>query len=400
MRAFWLSHSGTAGGGAELSMLEAIRGLRARGVEACVVIPEHGNLAEALAGMGATVQVVPFSWWVSHGRWRAAKYKLKRSGRNLLYVPTLLRLLRRWRPDVVVSNTLSIPSGAIAARLARLPHVWYMHEMFGSDGHGLSFDLGQAVSLALIDKLSARVIVNSKTVFDSYRRRIPAHKLRLVYYGVEVPPQPARAEDPARTTLRLIQVGNVASGKRPEDAVRALALLVAKGLDVRLTLLGAEVPEQGAFLRALAQRLNVARHVEFIGFSKDPFCHMAAADVAVMCSRGEAFGRVTVEAMKLGKPVVGADSAGTSELIQEGTTGLLFRVGDARDLALKLETLYHDRALLRTLGGNAQAWAVQTFTQQRYVSSLIEVFQEVCAPPRARRRRRGSYDRGTVHRHH
>jgi glycosyltransferase involved in cell wall biosynthesis len=49
--------------------------------------------------------------------------------------------------------------------------------------------------------------------------------------------------------------------------------------------------------------------------------------------RGEGFGRVTVEAMKVGRPVVGANGGGTVELIRDGWNGLFYRLGDAVDLA-------------------------------------------------------------------
>jgi glycosyltransferase involved in cell wall biosynthesis len=274
-----------------------------------------------------------------------------------------------------VTNTLAAPSGAFAARGARIPHVWYIHELFGKEGHDLFLDFGESLSLSLMNRLSERVIVNSLTVRTQFIRRIPAEKVREVHYAVQVPAQtPAtpRADGP----FRLIVVGLISPGKRQEDAIRALHRLTASGLEAHLTLLGSETPEYGAFLRRLTQELSVQDRVACIGFAPNPHQYVTASDLALICSRGEAFGRVTVEAMKLGKPVVGANDAGTAELIRHGWNGLLYQLGDAADLASQIELLYRDRKLLDVMGRNAAAWSTETFTLDHYTTDLLRVFEE------------------------
>jgi glycosyltransferase involved in cell wall biosynthesis len=355
-------------------MFEAVSGLRDRGVEVHTVLPSPGVLADDLTELGIPVHIIPYAWWVGYDRGRRADYRLKRLGRNIYFFNKLYRLLKKINPDVVVSNTLTIPAGAFAARRAGIPHIWYVHE-FGQRDHGLYFDLGESLSLFLMNKLSARIIVNSKAVLEHFKSGLPVDKLRLVYQAVEVPPQPAGLEQESGT-LRLIQVGNLTPEKRQEDAIRALAILIKKGHRLRLTLLGQDARDYGRELRDLSEKLEVSQHVDFVAFNKEPFSYFEAADIALMCSKSEAFGRVTIEAMKLGKAVVGANSAGTAELILNGETGLIFQMGDFQDLGRKIEILYHDRQLLREMGRRAQAWATQTFTSENYARGLLEVFQE------------------------
>jgi glycosyltransferase involved in cell wall biosynthesis len=76
----------------------------------------------------------------------------------------------------------------------------------------------------------------------------------------------------------------------------------------------------------------VTDRVEFWGYIPDPERAFLAADVALMCSRSEAMGRVTAEAMSACRPVIGFDGGGTAELIDPGRTGLLYR-GGAAELA-------------------------------------------------------------------
>lgn len=381
MKIVWVSHDANLSAGAELCLLEGVQGLVARGHQLHVVVPARGRLSERLGEVQVSTLVIPYRWWMHY------HYRLpfKRLCQNWLAAKKLAEFLRQSRPDVVISNTLTVPVGAFASRWAGIPHVWYIHE-FGLEDHGLRFDLGSSLSLFLIDRLSSRILVNSKAVFDRFRVHVPEYKLRQVYYAVESPAR-RRASVEEGGSFRLILVGRICAGKRQEDAVRAVALLAERGLKVRLSLVGNENVEYGRFLRKLASENGIEKDVEFVAFTEDPFSHFARCQLALVCSKFEAFGRVTVEAMKLGKAVVGADSGATSELIQNGATGLLYRPGDAKDLAQKIESLVNDRALLDEMGKTAEIWARRTFNLDNYTSDLLRILGEAAADGKDRLRK-------------
>jgi glycosyltransferase involved in cell wall biosynthesis len=362
VRIVWVSHrSGLAG--AELSLLEGARALAGRGVEVEAVLPGPGPLEERLRAAGAGVAVVPHARWV--GPDRRPGGILRRLAVNARSLGPLTRLLRGLAPDVVVVNTLVAPLGAVAARRARLPVLWYVHE-YGSAEHGIRFDLGRRGSLAAVRRLADAVAVNS----EALRAHFAPLRPRVVRYAVDVPDRELTpiGDGP----LRLVQLAALAPGKGQLDAVRALGLLVRRGVDARLRLVGPDLGH-GAALREAAEEFE--DRVEMAGFSDDPAGELLAADVALTCSRLEAFGRATVEAMKLGRPVVGAASGGTLELVRDGWNGLLYPPGDAEALADRIERLDRDRSLLRELGANAHAWARETFTSERYAADLLEALE-------------------------
>jgi glycosyltransferase involved in cell wall biosynthesis len=393
MKILWFSHTADVAG-AELCLLEAARGLIAAGHEIHVVLPVRGPLEDLLKRHGASVSTIAYRWWIAAGALRSPVHRARRLTRNILAWPRIRSLLARSRPDLVVSNTLDIPAGALAARSLRIPHTWYVHELYGKEGHGLFFDFGERPSLFLMDRLASRVLASSHVVQTQLRRSISPEKIRVVYQAAEVPSiaecrvQSEEWESghsalgtrhsalgPDRP-LRLVVVGRITKGKRQMDAVSALSLLAASGLDVRLTFIGSEEPDYGRSLRAMIEDLRVTDRVEFVPFTEDPYSRVAEADVGVNCSLGESFGRVTVEAMKLGKPVIGADSAGTRELIRDGWNGLLYRPADPVDLAEKITNLCRDREQLARMGRQACEWAHARFTLDRYTAALLEVFEE------------------------
>ena len=373
MRVVWISHSESLSAGAELCLWEGARGLAAEGHEVRVVVPAPGRLAERLQSVNVAVTVIPYRWWM-HARFRLP---FRRLCRNVPAARRLARLLRQLRPDVVITNTLAVPIGAFAARWAGIPHVWHIHE-FGLEDHGLAFDFGNFLSLSCINRLSNRVIVNSRAVFAKFRPRIPESKLRLIYYAAEIA-GPLEQVEAGKDPFRLSLVGRICPGKRQEDAVRAVSWLAQRGLKVRLSLVGNENLDYGRFLRCLAKELGVGEQIEFVAFTENPSVHFARSHVALVCSRSEAFGRVTIEAMKLGKPVVGADGAATSELIRDGVTGFLYKPGDGEDLGAKIEALYRNWLLLGEMGENAKDWSRRTFNMANYTSALLEVLEEAVA---------------------
>jgi hypothetical protein len=156
------------------------------------VLPAYGELAAGLEEESIPVHILSFPMWAYTGFVPTLKYCAQRLWGNLTAARKLAGLCKRLQADLVVTNTLTVPVGALAARWARLPHVWYMHELSGSAGHNLSYDLGPLFSHSLINRLSDRIIANSATVQEQLRQWIPADKIRLVYYGVEIP-APRRA---------------------------------------------------------------------------------------------------------------------------------------------------------------------------------------------------------------
>ena len=110
-----------------------------------------------------------------------------------------------------------------ARRLRRppegLPHVWYRHE-FGRRDHAFRFHFGEQATFAAIERLSDRVIVNSRSVLEDAPGRRFRSKARLVAYAVTVPPHEPY-DGPRDGPLRLVQIGRIAPSKGHKDAVRA-----------------------------------------------------------------------------------------------------------------------------------------------------------------------------------
>jgi glycosyltransferase involved in cell wall biosynthesis len=316
--------------GANLSLLALLDGLTAHGIHARVVACDPGDLIDALTARGVPAAVLPFEWWVSTKR--SPEAAAGRAYRNLRHLRAITLQLREWGTDLVYSNASVFNTGALAAADLGLPHVWHLRE-FGRQDYDLLPDLGRRMHRLGFLSADATVCVS-----HAIRRALLAGTERpsvhVIYNGVgseAVFEERKRAADALRTRTQpftFVLVGRFRESKGQHVAIRAFATVAKRFPDCRLLMVGGAggTGDQSYFdmCRALPGELGVADRVDFWGYIPDPERAFLAADCALMCSRSEAMGRVTAEAMSCGRPVIGFDAAGTSELISHGQTGLLY----------------------------------------------------------------------------
>jgi len=359
--------------GGPRSLLETIDALGKQGVECFVLLPAHGRLFDELSERGIPTHVTPYERWVdvnySWGqRWRRLKYDFR-------IARQIAAQIREWQCDIVYTNTLAMGVGAFAAFWLRKPHAWHIREFVYED-HGQVFVFGRNLTLKLVDLLSQVCIVNSKAVAQKYEQWIAPAKLKVVYQAVNITPGDPIDLPPAH--FRCIIVGALVEGKRQEDAIRAIAELVHTGVQVELLIVGDGEPQYREYLAEIVTKNQIEPYVKFYGYADNPFPLMQSADVVLVCSRCEAFGRVTVEGMRAGKPIIGTRSGGTQELIRDGFNGLLYTAGDEGELAQKIRYLGDRPDLAKQMGENGQQWAAEQFNPARYGKEIYLLLRQLC----------------------
>jgi glycosyltransferase involved in cell wall biosynthesis len=319
--------------GANLSLLNLIEGLGRYGVRSHVIAPEPGDLVPELVRRGIPATVLPFDWWVSP-RWTVTG-AAARLIHNVRRLRPFAAQIAHWGCDLVYSNSSVFAIGAMAAAKLRLPHVWHLRE-FGRRDYDLLPDFGSQIS-----RLGFRTADATVFVSHALRRAIlgctPVVNAHVIYNGVApeaVFDERRRAAEALRGRpgpFTFVLVGRFRESKGQAVAIRAFRQVSDRFPAVRLLLVGGagQTGDQDYFeqCRALASELGVADRVEFWGYIPDPERAFLESDVALMCSRYEAMGRVTAEAMSACRPVIGLDRGGTSELIDPDRTGLLYRGG-------------------------------------------------------------------------
>ena len=372
--------------GADRSLVETARLLRARGTELHVLVPRRGPLLEELDRVEIPYTVCPYGWWLGKRgeRWTKRAFRYAVLGASLATL-SWVRFRFHGRFDVVYSNTLASPAGALIARWLGVPHVWHVRE-FVEEDHGLMFLLGRSNSLRFLNRTTASCIFNSQAVARRFDAEIVQPTREVVYQAVtlhRVPPsqrRPGQGQEP----LAALILGRIQPSKGQLIAIRAVAKARESGVEIHLTIVGGGNPQHVQEMLRLGDALDVADLVTYVGYDASPLKHVAATDVVLVCSRQEAFGRVTIEAMKMGRPVIGTASGGTPELIDDGRTGWLYSPDDADDLASRLVTADTNRSHLAHMGEVGRAWAEATFSEERYGDRVLEIITNATGPTEQR----------------
>lgn len=390
MRVAYLSHYAELYG-ANRSMLDLIRELRKRGVvEPVVVVAREGPLVRLLEEEDIPCLVAPFEPWMGQRRysgrlhhrlrqhWDHERAARARREANHRVLPSIVRWLQEQRIDAVHANSSVVGIAPALKEALHRPLIWHIREL-PERQYLLHLDAGRrgyGRALRTADRLIA---ISEAVRADILSYTGPRAKPVMIYNGVL--PQARYAEcrrtnderwtSPAPFTFAML--GLIHPSKGQEEAVRALAIVRRSRPDARMVIAGDG--KDAAMLRTI-QELGLADAIDVRGFVPDVWPILRGSHALLMCSRNEAMGRVTVEAMAAGLPVIGHASGGTLELVQDGVNGLLYP-GGADALAERMLLLLSDPALARRLGDDASRIAEQRFSIERYAGEVAEVYRSV-----------------------
>jgi len=374
----WILHEPSLSG-ANKVVAEILYNYHDLDIELELITPAFGAIGELAARNQVKVHTCYYRWWIHQGKYPSFRfYKIRNLLRNLLGAYDIAKVIKRTKPDLVITNTLTIISGALASYLKKTPHFWYIHE-FGKLDHQLVFDLPPSISYYLINKLSKRIITNSKATCNYFGKYIPRQKLFKLYCPVNIlPNRNKKLHKLDNNQIKLINVGQIASGKNQQDIIMAMELLKNKYPQLTLTILG-PTSDQNYYnhLRQLVQYHNLGERVTFLPYTSTPFIVMEEHDIFVMPSISEAFGLVTIEAMLLELPIIARDSGANSELIKNGFNGYLYEPNNIPKLANHIENLVLDNSLRNKLGANGQTWAKNKFSFENFITEFSTLVKSI-----------------------
>jgi glycosyltransferase involved in cell wall biosynthesis len=310
--------------------------------------------------------------------------------RDLRALVSLVRSVRRFRPDIVHTHTAKAGMlGRLAAVLGGrsrpiIVHTYHGHVLEGYFGPLLNaFYRFLERSLARVS--DALIGVSQATVDDLVRLKIaPREKFRVVPIGLDLERfrnPPAEARERFRTEVGasasdvvVSWVGRLVPIKRVDVALRALAHARAHGAPVLLAIVG-DGDLRGE-LEELATTLDVADAVAFMGYRDDMVGVTAASDVALLSSANEGTPVSLIEAGAAGRPAVSTAVGGVADVVTP-ETGVLVAPGDIVSLGDALVKLAADPALRAEMGTRAQDHIFARFTVRRLLADIEHLYSEL-----------------------
>lgn len=383
VRVLFASHTGHVSGG-EHSLLDLLAALPT-GVSAEVACPP-GDLARRLPrshpipGTDASLRLHPLFTPRAVARMARAGWRLR-------------AIARRTGADVVHANSIRAGLVALVARAAGGPPVVVHVRDRLPDGR-----LGR-LTLALLTRFAAAVVGNSEYTLDG----VPKGG-RALRAAVPSPVDLARFDpsrvDRVRTRERLGLgvdtpvlgvVGQLTPWKAQDDAIRILRGVRAGIPDATLLLAGTAkfVSEETRYdnrtfvgaLHAMCADFGLDGAVRFLGEREDVPDLLAALDVLLVPSWAEPFGRVVIEGMAMGIPVIATAEGGPAEIVEDGADGVLLPPRAPERWAQEVVRLLEDREGARALAEVARRRVGPSYGVEAHVRGILDVYAQVLGSP-------------------
>ena len=365
--------------GAERSLLALLERLdrdRFRPIVACPT----GPLVEVLHSIGVETRFVPLR-------------RLKRS-RNPIQAAqdawawacgakAIRGLLRVEQVKVVHANsTTACLYAAPMAALSSAACVWHCRDL--TPLGRLGWALGRlADSVVAISDAVARALEADG---------VPPQKIRRIYNGIDadafaadLPPRGARGRLGLLVKHRVaVMVAQFVPWKRHMDFLGAFAQVAEQMPEARALVVGDDVfgdhPALRERLENLCRELEIEDRVTFTGFRTDVAQIIANSDVLVVPSKAEPMGRVALEAMAVGVPVIGTAAGGLPEVVEDGVSGVLVPARDPDALAEAMQAMLRDRRRSRRMGRAGGDRVREQFDIAETVRQVQALYDGLLAP--------------------
>ncbi len=376
-------------GGAERVLLDIVGNLDPQRYVSSVALPSYGPLVDALCRTPAQVRVIPRL---------GAIQRLGRYSGGLDYVAAVPQSARYLRGAAIVAAWARSDAcdlihahgwkahllAALLRPLTRARQIWHVHDFASRRAFGRLFALAAYESADLLIAVSSAVA-----------RDLPRHlAVEIVHNGTELVPLGSGQDGPVPQEDHVMIIGALAPWKGHEGFLRAVAQVAPEFPSMRAEIVGDEIYATKGHrgmrhsLEMLTTELGLSDRVKFHGWLHDIHPVLRQAAVVVHASiEPEPFGRVLIEAMAAGKPVVAVNAGGVPEIVVDGETGILVPPGNHQQMAAALALLLRQPQRRQTMGHAARLRVAQRFTIDRQVRSIAAIYDRVLAgiPPLHRR---------------
>jgi glycosyltransferase involved in cell wall biosynthesis len=309
--------------------------------------------------------------------------------KDLLGLIDLTRFLRKKRYHIVhTHNSKAGFIGRLAAKWAGVPII--VHTVHGFAFHDRE-PAWRQILFRNLERLASRwcdkmVFISQPLIDWALRDRITRReKIQKIYSGIEIDhfkPVPDGEKKALKEAWGISEeapvVGMVSKlweGKGHTTLIHAFEGLKQEIPEAVLVIVGEGYLRDQ--LSDLVDRLGLKGSVLFTGFQMDVRRIIATFDVAVLPSFFEGMGRVLLEAMAMGKPLVASSVGGIPDLVHHGKNGLLVTPGSVSELKSGLLTLIRNKALAKEMGKEGRKRISEEFSAGRMAQSIEKLYREL-----------------------
>lgn len=234
------------------------------------------------------------------------------------------------------------------------------------------------------------IVSNSKIIHEQLAtlEAVPLHKLRLIYNGIDMQRfinkkhehQMIRQQfNLSNSTLTFIVIANILPYKGHATLLRALGTIDAQLPQNWQLLCVGRKSDYCIELEAMAQELNIATHVYFLGQQPTAAVEqlLAIANIAISPSYEEGLSNAIIEAIAAGVPLIVTDVGGNPEIVTHNKTGLIIPSKDMTALSTAILTLVRNPQRAAELVTNGKQHVQQHFSLDACADAYHQLYMEI-----------------------
>ncbi len=308
---------------------------------------------------------------------------------GFLVTPPLRKLLTE-KADIIHAYGFYITTSLVAMMIAKqrsIPFLLTANDAtvspYGSAAKRAFSNIFNLTLGKLLILNSAKLIAVSRTnAEDIAKVGATKEKTMIIPNGIKMERfANANVDDRGKKGPIVLYVGRISEDKGIECLIRAAPSVLKQFPNTEFHIVGEDYGYLNK-LKSLVTSLGVERSVIFTGrvTSRRLVDVYRSADVFVLPSELEAFGIVVIEAMASGVPVIVSNCGGMKDIVKDGSNGLIFDVGDARQLAEKIRLLISDNKLRAKLVKSGKETVMENYTIEKVVDKLEELYEKMLNP--------------------
>ena len=364
--------------GANKSMCIVAETLRKEGNNVYVLLPEKGPIEEELKDRGIQYFIIKSHSWIEADKKNTIQHNLKmiiKKYVNLFAIKKIKKILQKYRINIVHNNSSSSYVAVKAAQKLNIKTVWHFREFLEED-HGIRISRFFN-SKNIIENCSAGIAI-SKSIYDKFSKIYKNLYIKLIYNGIKVDDFYNEKKILQNGTVTISIIGRVSAGKGQKELIDAIKIIRDEGIsNILINIVGDDTYKYAEDLKEYVKENKLDKMVEFIKPTKDIQKIYKNTDILVVASRNEAFGRVAVEGMLSSCLVIGANTAGTKEIVKDMETGILYNQGDDKDLANKLKLAIDNNEKMNEIIIKARDYAKKKFNSEQNARNIANLYYEL-----------------------
>ncbi len=377
IKVLYVLHSSGIFEGSNKSFLNMLKGLLEKNIKAKIILPKEGPICEEFEKLNVSYTIIPYGMQV-YPPFLSFKNKLSFLFRltqliviNKKATKSLIKIIRRFNPNLIHTNVGPVHVGYKAALKTAKPHVWHIREYQILDFKKYPIFSMHFFKKKLRNEANYSISI-TKGLYNYFE--LKQEQSKVIYNPVL---SLSDINFVKEKSPYFLFAGRIQELKGIEELLYAFAKFCKSELSYKLLIAGDTTNQRYLnFVKKIIEENNIQNRVEFLGMREDIYSLMAQATALIVPSVFEGFGRITAEAMFQGCLVIGNNTAGTKEILEEQNLGILY-TGIEQLTDVMLAVVQRGINCYYPQIQRAQEYAVKNFSIDQHVQAVWKFYHDI-----------------------